>query len=176
MEIIDNKIVVQGKISFDSFEDFFAFEEEVKEAKKMAKKGMELIIKDVSPVQKFRSTKVYVSGKNYDSKAEVYRHYELLQDKSIKDLRYHDKNDKIVLLDFPKVNYIPDFVYIDEDGYEVIEDVKGFETKDFILKKKMLINLIHHSERPLKLVLTAKRAKGFVVKEVYCKDFQTKKY
>lgn len=36
------------------------------------------------------------------------------------------------------VNYVADFVYI-EDGARVVEDTKGFKTKDYILKRKMLL-------------------------------------
>ena len=36
------------------------------------------------------------------------------------------------------VNYVADFVYI-EDGVKVVEDTKGFKTKDYILKRKMML-------------------------------------
>ena len=35
--------------------------------------------------------------------------------------------------------YIADFVYKDADGREVIEDCKGMRTKDYILKRKLLL-------------------------------------
>lgn len=35
-------------------------------------------------------------------------------------------------------HYIADFVYKDKDGNEVVEDVKGFRTKEYLLKKKMM--------------------------------------
>lgn len=37
-----------------------------------------------------------------------------------------------------KVNYIADFVYI-ENGQKIVEDVKGVRTKDYILKRKILL-------------------------------------
>ena len=36
-------------------------------------------------------------------------------------------------------SYIADFVYI-EDGKPVVEDTKGFKTKDYILKRKMMLH------------------------------------
>lgn len=36
------------------------------------------------------------------------------------------------------VNYIADFVY-QQDGQKVVEDTKGFKTKDYILKRKLML-------------------------------------
>ena len=39
-----------------------------------------------------------------------------------------------------EVNYIADFVYTDRlTGEVIVEDVKGFKTKDYILKRKMVL-------------------------------------
>ena len=38
-----------------------------------------------------------------------------------------------------KAVYIADFVYKDRTGREVIEDCKGMRTKDYILKRKLLL-------------------------------------
>lgn len=40
-----------------------------------------------------------------------------------------------------EVSYIADFVYKDRDGNWVVEDTKGFRTKDYVLKRKMLLFL-----------------------------------
>lgn len=37
-----------------------------------------------------------------------------------------------------KANYIADFVYV-ENGVKIVEDVKGVRTKDYILKRKILL-------------------------------------
>lgn len=37
-----------------------------------------------------------------------------------------------------KCTYIADFVYKDKDGNEVVEDVKGFRTDVYKIKKKMM--------------------------------------
>lgn len=39
-----------------------------------------------------------------------------------------------------EVNYIADFVYTDAlTGEIIVEDVKGFKTKDYVLKRKMML-------------------------------------
>lgn len=35
--------------------------------------------------------------------------------------------------------YIADFVYIDADGKKVVEDTKGMRTKDYIIKRKLML-------------------------------------
>ena len=37
------------------------------------------------------------------------------------------------------VKYIADFVYLDENGGTVVEDSKGYHTKDYIIKKKLML-------------------------------------
>lgn len=37
------------------------------------------------------------------------------------------------------VSYVADFVYITKDGDEIVEDVKGMRTKEYILKRKMML-------------------------------------
>ena len=42
------------------------------------------------------------------------------------------------------VKYVADFTYIDMDtGQYVVEDVKGFRTKDYIIKRKLML-WVHH--------------------------------
>jgi hypothetical protein len=35
--------------------------------------------------------------------------------------------------------YIADFVYLDEKGRRVVEDTKGFKTKDYVIKRKLML-------------------------------------
>lgn len=37
------------------------------------------------------------------------------------------------------VIYKADFCYVDENGYTVVEDVKGIKTKDYIIKRKLML-------------------------------------
>jgi len=36
------------------------------------------------------------------------------------------------------VDYVADFVY-ETDGFLVVEDVKGLKTRDYVLKRKMML-------------------------------------
>ena len=38
------------------------------------------------------------------------------------------------------VTYIADFVYTDKDGRQVVEDTKGVRTKEYIIKRKLLLH------------------------------------
>lgn len=35
--------------------------------------------------------------------------------------------------------YVADFVYTDADGRTIVEDTKGFRTKDYIIKRKLML-------------------------------------
>ena len=35
--------------------------------------------------------------------------------------------------------YMADFVYVDKNGQKVIEDTKGVRTKDYIIKRKLML-------------------------------------
>ena len=35
--------------------------------------------------------------------------------------------------------YVADFTYIDEKGNYIVEDTKGFKTKDYIIKRKLML-------------------------------------
>lgn len=106
---------------------------------------------------KYKNKKVVVDGIVFDSKKEAKRHQELvLLEKAgeIQDLR---RQVKFVLLpaqysktEFTKagkpkciereVAYFADFVY-KRDRRTIVEDTKGMRTKDYILKRKLLLYL-----------------------------------
>lgn len=37
------------------------------------------------------------------------------------------------------VKYVADFVYTDEKGATIVEDTKGYKTKDYIIKRKLML-------------------------------------
>ena len=102
-------------------------------------------------MNKYYNKKTKIDGIKFDSQLEAKRYKELkLMEKTglIKDLvlqpqyellKGFKRNGKT----YRKVTYIADFKYFDlEKNRQVIEDVKGFETKDFKLKMKLfLVNL-----------------------------------
>ena len=107
---------------------------------------------------KYHSKKVQLDGMTFDSKreAERYIYLKLLQKAGeISDLRCQVEYELIpnqygadVITPTGKkkrgklleraVKYKADFTYI-EDGELIVEDVKGFKTKDYILKRKMML-------------------------------------
>ena len=73
------------------------------------------VVYELIPAQREKSTRVYKKGRKKGQPIE----------------------GKIIE---KAVNYIADFVYIDSaTGKEVVEDAKGMRTKDYILKRKMLL-------------------------------------
>ena len=95
---------------------------------------------------KYHSKKVTVDGMTFDSKKEARRYCELrLLERAgkIKDLHTQHKfelqppfkkNGKTIRA----ITYVADFVYFDNERMRnVVEDVKGYKTDVYQLKKKM---------------------------------------
>lgn len=98
-------------------------------------------------MSKYRSKKIIYNGETFDSKKECARFCQLsLLEKAgvIKNLR---KQVKFELIPSQKINgkvveracaYVADFVY-EMDGKTIVEDTKGFKTKDYIIKRKLML-------------------------------------
>lgn len=98
---------------------------------------------------KYNNKKITVDGQIFDSKKEASRYKELrLLEKAgaIHDLRMQVKftlipaqrdeaTGKVIERE---CSYKADFVY-EEDGKTVVEDVKGFRTKEYIIKRKLML-------------------------------------
>lgn len=96
---------------------------------------------------KYGNKKVIVDGITFDSKREASRYQELkLLEKAgaIQDLQMQVK---YVLIPSQRIEgkvverectYIADFVYT-ENEQTVVEDTKGFKTKDYIIKRKLML-------------------------------------
>lgn len=98
---------------------------------------------------KYNNKKITVAGQIFDSKKEASRYEELrLMEKAgeIKDLRTQVKfklipaqrdeaTGKVIERE---CSYKADFVY-EEDGKTVVEDVKGFRTKEYVIKRKLML-------------------------------------
>jgi hypothetical protein len=110
---------------------------------------------------KYQAIKTQVNGIEFDSRKEARRYQELLllqRAGVIRDLkmqvkyvlipaqyetyeRYGKKGQR--LKDGQRTlekecSYIADFVY-EENGIEVVEDTKGIKTKDYIIKRKLML-------------------------------------
>ena len=108
---------------------------------------------------KYKSHKTSANGVIFDSKKEYNRYIELTllsRSGAIKGLKRQVKFELIPAQYEPDiinprgkvkkgklieraVSYIADFVYTDENGKTVVEDTKGFRTKDYIIKRKLLL-------------------------------------
>jgi hypothetical protein len=81
------------------------------------------------------------AGKISDLQRQVK--YELIPAQYLTYERYGKKGqrlkDGVILLE-KKVCYVADFVYTNaETGENVVEDTKGIKTKDYILKRKLML-------------------------------------
>lgn len=113
-------------------------------------------------MNKYKAQKSTVNGITFDSRKEARRYSELLllqRAGVIRDLQMQVKYELIPaqyetyerysirgkrLQDGQRLvekacEYRADFVYY-EDGKLVVEDVKGFRTKDFIIKRKLMLH------------------------------------
>lgn len=99
-------------------------------------------------MSKYGSKKIAADGMTFDSRKEYFRWHELslleragmisgLQRQVRFELIPSQRIDGKVV-ERP-VHYVADFVY-QENGQTVVEDTKGFKTKDYILKRKMMLH------------------------------------
>ncbi len=88
---------------------------------------------------KYRNIKTTVDGITFDSKRESIRYCELkllAKAKKIQNLRL--QVPYVIRVNGEKIcKYIADFVYV-EDGQEIVEDVKGMRTREYVLKRKLM--------------------------------------
>ena len=109
-------------------------------------------------MSKYRSKKVTINGITYDSKKEARRHIMLLDMERNGEIQNLERQVKFVLIPAQRepdiigprggvkkgkvieheVSYVADFVY-KQSGEQIIEDTKGFRTKDYVIKRKMML-------------------------------------
>lgn len=101
-------------------------------------------------MNKYRAKKLTIDGETFDSRAEARRYQELkllLRAGEIEDLQrqvkyilvptQRDEGGKMI--ERP-ITYKADFVYRDmRTGKTVVEDVKGMRTKEYIIKRKLMM-------------------------------------
>ena len=98
---------------------------------------------------KYYSKKVTINGITFDSKKEANRYSELVLLERAGKIRNLERQVKFELIPYQRIDgkiverscyYIADFVY-QEDGKTVVEDTKGYKTKDYIIKRKLMLFL-----------------------------------
>ena len=106
---------------------------------------------------KYHSQKVTIGDYTYDSKKEYKRYTELALLQKAGQISGLHRQVKFVLIpaqyaEVPdtrigktkrkcverECSYIADFCYI-QDGKQIVEDVKGVRTKDYIIKRKLML-------------------------------------
>ena len=111
----------------------------------------QMIAKPKKP-SKYGNITTYVGNIRFDSKAEAARYTELKMLQRTGKISGHELQPSFELQ--PKfkgadgktiraITYRADFQY-NENGRVVVEDVKGKETKDFIIKKKIFMQKYPH--------------------------------
>ena len=84
---------------------------------------------------KYHNVKVQIDGHTFDSKAEAARYQELKLMQRAGAIREFSLQPNFALE--AGIHYRADFLVTGKDGTVWAEDVKGFETKEFKLKKKL---------------------------------------
>lgn len=100
---------------------------------------------------KYGAKKVQIDGITFSSKAEAKRYSELkLLERAghITNLELQPKFDLVPSVKYagaarakPALRYVADFRYVDHLGKTIVEDVKGFETREYQIKKHLLLAL-----------------------------------
>lgn len=97
--------------------------------------------------RKYGNKKVVIGHETFDSKKEALRWQLLTSMEEIGVISELERQVKFELLPSQRINgkvverecsYIADFVYT-ENGKKVVEDTKGFKTKDYIIKRKLFL-------------------------------------
>lgn len=100
-------------------------------------------------MSKYNSKKTVIDGQKFDSKKEANRYQELVLLEKAGVIKNLSRQVKFVLIPAQRdeatgkviereCSYKADFKY-EEDGKTVVEDVKGFRTKEYIIKRKLLL-------------------------------------
>jgi len=93
----------------------------------------------VKPKPKHGNKRVKVDGIWFDSQGEANYYCNLKLLRRANKIAWFCLQPKFVLLDGETtILYIADFIVCENDGKARVIDFKGFETKDFKIKKKLL--------------------------------------
>lgn len=116
---------------------------------------------------KYNARKTVIDGITFDSKAEG-EYYTLLKEKLVKKEISDFYPQPVFLLQeafekdgkkFRKIEYIADFLIKHNDGATEVVDIKGFETADFKIKRKLFEKKYPYS---LKLMKYVKKYGGWI--------------
>lgn len=109
-------------------------------------------------MSKYKNKKVKFNGCVYDSKKEMKRHIDLMELEKRGEITDLQRQVKFVLIPAQRepdtlgkrggvrkgkliereCSYIADYIY-KRNGETVVEDTKGFRTKDYVIKRKLML-------------------------------------
>ena len=96
---------------------------------------------------KYHAKRTRLDGLTFDSQKEAQRYAELKLLERAGQIHSLRRQVKYEFIPAQKIHgrtveracsYIADFVY-EENGQTVVEDVKGFRTKDYLIKRKLML-------------------------------------
>ena len=95
---------------------------------------------------KYLSKKTIIDGITFDSKKESKRYIELKRRQTLGEISCLELQPPFLLQEgftrdkkkYRPITYIADFKYV-ENGKVIVEDVKGFKTPEYKIKKKLLL-------------------------------------
>jgi hypothetical protein len=99
-------------------------------------------------MSKYGNRKIKVDGITFDSIREANRYQELKLAERAGAIKCLSRQVTYKLIPAAKtrtgktvqgISYVADFVYLDDQGREVVEDVKGFRTDVYKIKKKLML-------------------------------------
>ena len=97
---------------------------------------------------KYGNKKVEVNGIQFDSKREARRYLDLKAMEMAGQIQNLQLQVRYELIPSQRIDgkvverscdYVADFTYYDKDGWYVVEDTKGMKTKDYIIKRKLML-------------------------------------
>ena len=129
-----------------------AYQQVVDERKRTDLNGNQMVRvalfnKGFESLNKYKNRRITVNGITYDSKKEYRRHYELMLMERSGMITNLERQVKYVLIPSQRINgkvverelaYRADFRYT-QGGETVVEDVKGFKTPEYKIKKKLML-------------------------------------
>ena len=93
---------------------------------------------------KYKNKKTVCDGITFDSKKECTRWNELKLLERAGEISRLQRQVKFEVLPKQKgeraISYIADFVYLEKDGSQSVEDVKGMKTDVYIIKRKLMLH------------------------------------
>ena len=109
---------------------------------------------------KFKNHKVTIDGETFDSKKEARRYFELKLLERAGKIKHLQRQVKFLLIPSQhemvvdakgrskqkcierECTYVADFQYQDaKSGELIVEDTKGMRTKDYIIKRKLMLSV-----------------------------------